>query len=105
MWTAASAKCIGGGRPLRLTIHDLADAGFAAPAYALNLPVAGKPCNVLGSPECERLDRHRRLAPAARHETAAIAYEQVRHVVRAVKPIDDGALGIVAHAARPEQMH
>jgi hypothetical protein len=85
---------------------NLAEApSFAGAVQGSNLPLARRVGNVFGGPERERLDRHRRLAATARHETTAITYEKVRHVVRAVEPIDNGALGIIPHATGTQKMY
>ena len=52
----------------------------------------------------QRLNRHRRLTAAGRDKAAAIAHEQIRHVVRAMVLVHDRGVRIVAHAARAEQM-
>src|SRR5436190_22829785 len=54
--------------------------------------------------ERQRGNRRCGLAPRRRDEAAAVADEQVLHVVRAVVFVDDRRLRVVAHAARAEQV-
>jgi len=45
------------------------------------------------------------LAAAGGYQAAAVAEEEIFHVVGAVIGIDDGGFGVVAHAASAEEMH
>src|SRR5882724_596300 len=60
--------------------------------------------DAIGRSECERFDGHSRLAAAGGDEAAAVAEENVFHVVGAMVRIDDGSLWIVAHAASAKEM-
>src|SRR5882757_1036084 len=60
--------------------------------------------DAVGGAECERFDGHCRLAAAGGDEAAAVAEENVFHVVGAMVRIDDGSLWIVAHAAGAKEM-
>src|SRR2546430_4144791 len=60
--------------------------------------------DAIGSAERERFDSHSRLATAGGDEAAAVAEEDVFHVMRAMVRIDDGSLWIIAHAAGTEEM-
>ena len=55
--------------------------------------------------EGERGNGGGRLAPRGGHHAAAVADEQIRHVVRPVVAVDDRRAWIVAHSARPEQVY
>src|SRR5262249_53817993 len=60
--------------------------------------------DAVGGAKCERFDGHGGLAAAGRDETAAVAEEQVFHVVRAMIRIDDGSFRVASHTAGSEQM-
>src|SRR5256885_5037436 len=60
--------------------------------------------DAIGGAERERFDGHCRLAAAGSDETAAVAEENVFHVMGAMVRIDDGGLWIIAHAAGTEEM-
>src|SRR5262245_14853195 len=72
--------------------------------YSSDLTLVCEIRDVPGRAEGERHDRHRRLPATGRHEAAAVADEQVRDVVTAVKAVHDGAARIVTHPARAEEM-
>ena len=60
--------------------------------------------DAVGSAECERFDGHCRLAAAGGDEAAAVAEENVFHVMRPMVRTDNGSLWIIAHAAGTEKM-
>src|SRR5436309_13139099 len=60
--------------------------------------------DVLPGAISERLDRRGRLAPTARHQTRAVADEEVPHVVGSVMAIHHRSPRVVAHPARPQQV-
>jgi len=60
--------------------------------------------DAVGGAKRERFDGHCRLAAAGGDETAAVAEENVLHVMRAMVRIYDGSFWIIAHAAGTEEM-
>jgi hypothetical protein len=71
---------------------------------SLNLAPLGKANNVICRAICQCLNRAGWLPAPRCDEAAAIADEQIRHVVRAVVGVDDRAFRLFAHPASAEQM-
>jgi len=59
---------------------------------------------VIGRPERERLDRHRRLAATGSDEARSVADEEVPHVVRAMVAVHDRITRIIAHARGAQEL-
>ena len=74
-------------------------------AGSSDLAAPGERRDVLARPERQRRDRLGRLPARRGDHAAAVADEQVPHVVRAMEPIDDRGPRVVAHPARAEQVH
>src|SRR4029453_6793218 len=83
---------------------DLTSSRAAFPG-ASDLSTLCEARDVLARAERECLDGHRRLAATGRHEAAAVAHEQIWHVVAAVITVDDRRSRVVAHATRAEEVH
>src|SRR5437867_911420 len=62
-------------------------------------PLPCQPRDLSPRPIRQRLDRARRLPAAAGHEAAAVHHEQVRNIMRPVRPINHRPAGIGPHAA------
>ncbi len=61
--------------------------------------------DAVGGAEGQGFNGHGGLAAAGGNQAAAVAEEEIFYVVGAVVGIDDGGLGIVAHAAGAEEVH
>src|SRR5712692_8046429 len=65
----------------------------------------GQRGDAVGGAEGEGFDGHGGLAAAGGDQAAAVAEEEIFHVVGLVVGIDYGGFGVVAHAAGPEEVH
>src|SRR5437588_9762388 len=75
----ASSKVVGAQQTLK----------FAAPPLLLD---------VLRRPKRKRHDRERGILLAGGGETASVGHEEIFHFARLAKAVQDGGLGIFAHA-------
>src|SRR4051794_20189030 len=71
----------------------------------LDLILAREGGDVFAGSKRECLDGHGGLAPAGSDQAAAIADEQVRHIMAAMVSVDHRGGRVVAHAAGAEQVH
>ena len=65
----------------------------------------GQRRNAVGRPESECHDGHGGLTAPGSDQAAAVAQEEIFHVMRAMIGVDHRSLGIQAHAAGAQKMH
>jgi HNH endonuclease len=70
-----------------------------------DIPAVGKGGDAVGGAEGQGFDGQCGLAASRGDQAAAVAQEEILDVVGAVIRVDHGSLGVVAHAARAQQMH
>ena len=85
----------GVGSP-RLTGEHLAEVPLGA---GLDFAPLRELTDVVGGTVRQRLDRARGLTSPARHQAAAVAQEEVGHIVCAMELVLHGLIRIVSHAA------
>ena len=90
------AEVVGGEPGLRGRIEHVVGSDLASP---------GERGDVLAGAERQGGNGLGGLPSRRRDHAAAIADEEVRHVVRAMEAIDHRRLRVVAHAARPQQVN